>query len=352
MSRLKYLRAHADMSSAKVAAAAGVDPGTYAEWECGLTKVPDAKLAILAKLFGTDARTLVDRHPPIEVGIAGLAFDDEIAHYGEVAFHFAGGGEPLLLSISDHTCGLLQDKLDDAIPFLTVRTLGGQTVIVRTDAISDVHFSSVAHNDRGPEGDKDGYPRFTGIVLPDPRDWRIIEASRWGEDEPFAKKDVKRVDAVVDDAARNYDPDKGVSAADRLEWILEAATDTIWQLSTGARRQVTMHDGSDLYDAFSQLVDSDDVSEIDDRIRIQIEGDDHVAYVSKNAFDYIALPSHRFEDSQWGVIADMIDAGATSEALPEPAATAEMEQPAATATPTKGAGRRYATPPKTKPSVH
>jgi hypothetical protein len=76
---------------------------------------------------------------------------DNLNYYGEVAIHFSGGGESLLLTISEEACNRLHSDLQNDNPFVTVESMANQTVIIRVRAISDVYFSSEAYDDYGPE---------------------------------------------------------------------------------------------------------------------------------------------------------------------------------------------------------
>lgn len=80
---------------------------------------------------------------------------------------------------------------------VTVQSLANQTVIIRTQAISDLYFSSEACDDYGPEHDK--YVEHIQIQMPDPRDWEIVEAlscDGFGLDD-FADDDVQRVSQQI-----------------------------------------------------------------------------------------------------------------------------------------------------------
>jgi len=118
----------------------------------------------------TSPEAILGRHQPIEASLYDDSVSDDLSYYGEVAIHFCGGGEPLLLSISEDAFTRLQG---DAA-FVTVKSLANQTMAVRTKAIADVYFSSEAYDDYGPEHGT--YINHIDLQIPDARDWEIIES--------------------------------------------------------------------------------------------------------------------------------------------------------------------------------
>src|SRR4051812_11672074 len=98
---LKKFRVAAGLTQSKIASAVGITQPNYHRWEAGSAPIPPAKLKKLAKVLKASADTILGRHPPIEATFYDDSASPELNYYGEVSIHFCGGGEPLLLSISD-----------------------------------------------------------------------------------------------------------------------------------------------------------------------------------------------------------------------------------------------------------
>lgn len=333
--RLKHFRARAGMTQSKVAAAVGVSQPNYQRWETGAAPIPDDKLAKLAEALGTDSTTLLGRHPSIEVSLYDDAADDALSYYGEVAIHFLGGGEPLLLSISEDAFGRLHRDLQGDAAFVIVQSLTNETVAIRSKAIADVYFSSEAYDDFGPEEDR--YRRFTNKQIADPRDWQIIAAlaSDVTDLEEFAQEDVERVrgwvmitdeqfEALVADGSIKPDELEAERAkvqamTDRL---FALATETVWQFSTGVQRREIIFEEDALFNAFYPLVDFGDHHSEDEMLRVACEGSHRIIFINPRALDYVSIPTHSFEEGHSLVVADELDAIEASEAkrakLPKP----------------------------------
>jgi transcriptional regulator with XRE-family HTH domain len=316
--KLKQFRVSAGLTQADLAKAAGVSQPSYQRWETGNTQIPDAKLKKLARVLKTNAEALMGRHPPIKAGFYDDSIDANLNYYGEVAVHFNGGGSPLLLSISDGAFSQLHGDMQRNLKFVTVRSLANQTVVVRTQAISDLYFSSEAYDDYGPE--HDNYVEHVEIQMPDPRDWEIVDALACdgvGLDE-FSSEDVRRVTEQVMITDEQYEElvAEGKIKLDDLESerarneketdkIFSLATQTTYQLSTGQRRSAHVF-GEDLFNALYELTDFD--GEIDDgMIHLSISGWHRTAFISKNAFDYIMFPTHRFLEGRTEVEAKELE---------------------------------------------
>jgi transcriptional regulator with XRE-family HTH domain len=132
----------------------------------------------LARVFKTTPDHLLGRHPPIEAAFYDESAPDELQYYGEVTVHFLGGGESLLLSISEDAYSHLYRDLQRNLKFVAVQGLSNQTVIIRSKAISDLYFSSEAYDDFGPHKYREIYLKQykRSPQLPDARDWDIIES--------------------------------------------------------------------------------------------------------------------------------------------------------------------------------
>ena len=194
--KLKQFRVRAGLTQAELAKKVGVSQPNYQRWEAGSAAVPEAKLAKLAKILKTSPEALLGRHPPIEARLYDASAGDDLNYYGEVAIHFLGGGEPLLLSISEAEFDKLYRDLQLSSKFVTVSSLANQTVSIRVKAILDVYFSSEAYDDCGPEHGT--YKEHASFKMPDSRDWEIVEALEHNTGlEEFDPADVQRVQRMI-----------------------------------------------------------------------------------------------------------------------------------------------------------
>lgn len=320
--RLKHFRVAAGATQTAVAKAVGVAQPTYQRWEAGSVDIPDAKLAKLAMVLKATKEALLGRHPPIEAAIYDDSAPENLQYYGEIAVHFRGGGESLLLSISEEARSRLFRNLRLASKFVTVMDLGNRTVAIRREAISDLYLSSEAYDDYGPEHDQLGYKDGTPIHSPDPRDWEIIEslACDCVGLEDFSDEDVERVQKAVLITDEQYEKlvADGLIKAEDLEAekakntaltenIFEMATSVVYQLSTGQRRTVNVT-YCELYEAFSDLVDDDGENfDEDSSIILQSEGYHRAVFINPDAVDYISIPTHLLMKSRDDISAAMLD---------------------------------------------
>jgi transcriptional regulator with XRE-family HTH domain len=309
--KLKQFRVAAGMTQAKVAAAVGVAQPNYHRWEVGTAPVPEAKLKKLAKVLKTNPEALLGRHPPIRASLYDNFVSDDLSYYGEVAIHFCGGGEPLLLSISEDAFTRLHRDLQRDVAFVTVQSLANQTVVIRTKAVSDLYFSSEAYDDYGPEHDT--YTNHIDIQIPDARDWEIIECladDDIGED--FDPADVERVRKMIMITDEQYEKlvTDGLIKAEDLESeraknqvetdaIFNVATKATYQFSTGGKqRSVVVYTSEDLFDAFYELIDFDGGISAEGVIRWEVEGRHRIIFINKDALDYVSIPTHKFEEGR------------------------------------------------------
>jgi transcriptional regulator with XRE-family HTH domain len=129
--KLKQFRVAAGLTQAKVASSVGVTQPNYHRWEVGAAPIPEAKLKKLAKVLKTAPEALLGRHAPIRASLYDDSVPDSQSYYGEVAIHFAGGGAPLLLTISESAFNRMHATLQDDEPFVNVESMANQTVIIR-----------------------------------------------------------------------------------------------------------------------------------------------------------------------------------------------------------------------------
>jgi len=305
--QLKRFRVEASLTQADVAKQLGVSQPTYQRWESGVQTVPDEKLPHLAEILSVPVAVLTGRHSPITLRV----YDDTAPHlsyFGEAVFHFTGGGDPLLLRITDSAANKLADDLNlDASPFIVIRSLSNQLVAIRREAIADAYLQGEACDEFGPEHDSYEVPP---VMLPDPRDWRIIESLDFDDDAgDFDEEDVKRVKRVlnvpwtdpVDDrltlgslSARNVDEE---TVAKAWEMAIRLATQCTYQLSKGKRRSFPVDGEKALFEAFRiifsswcETVDEGDIFFHDPR-------EPRLIYVRGNAIDYVTVPYHKWLDA-------------------------------------------------------
>jgi hypothetical protein len=65
-------------------------------------------------------------------------------------------------------------------------------------------------------------------------------------------------------------------------------------LSIGKRRELWL-DGNELYSAFRDFADGLDGETTDDLIRIECANEDQYIFLNKHAFDYVMMPTHKFD---------------------------------------------------------
>ncbi|EIC27897.1 MULTISPECIES: helix-turn-helix domain-containing protein [Methylomicrobium] len=318
--KLKQYRIQAGLTQAKLAKAVGVSQPNYQRWESGASSIPEDKLNKLAEVLQIGADALLGRHLPIEAGFYDESVGEDLNYYGEVAVYFHSGGKPLLLSISDGAFSRLHQDLQRSLAFVTVESLSNQTVIIRTQAIADLYFSSEAYDDYGLEHGH--YEDFIQLQMPDARDWEIVEALCCDDENglnEFAPEDVRRVserimitddqygklvaDGLIKSEELESEKDKNQKETDR---IFDLAMKLTYQLSSGQRRSVDAVGAEALFEAFYPLVDFD--GELDnDLIRLPIAGWHRIVFINKNALDYVMLPTHRFDQGRMEMDAEMLD---------------------------------------------
>lgn len=314
--RFRHFRVSAGLTQARAAQAAGVTQPTYQRWETGQVEIPSDKLKKLAKAFETTEAEL--RGDPIRVSLYDSKANPEHNYYGEVAVHFRGGGDPILLSVSDAACDKLHHELQQDLSYLTIESLANQTVILRRDAISDLYFSSEAYDDYGPEHrnkdgsfNRGGYKNHYEFQIADPLDWDIINALATDGVglEDFAETDIERVQKayftsdeefaqlITDGHLKPEDLEAAKAAESKqCERLFEAATKGIYQLSNGGvqRKWYCHDDGMDLYNSVWELIECEAYGDemLPEMIRFSPEGSHRMFFINRVGFDYISLPSH------------------------------------------------------------
>lgn len=317
--RLKHFRVTNAETQTQAAKAAGVTQPTYQRWETGKAEIPKSHLAKLAKHFETTELELLGRHPPKNAAF----YDDEapldLQYYGECAVHFCGGGEPLVLSISEAAYAQAYSELQTDKRFIVIKDLGNRTVAIRHKAISEFYFSSEAYDTYGP--DHGDYKLATPIQMPDTRDWAIVEAIRHeaiaGGDytSDFAKGDIERVQGQIMITDEQFDElvakgtikpedlaiEKAARAAE-TEDIMALAHKVTVQFSTGKRREISYVD-CNLFECIEPLIDEHypyggDGDDEPNMIRLPYEGYHRTAFFNPDALDYISFPTHKIEEDE------------------------------------------------------
>jgi transcriptional regulator with XRE-family HTH domain len=199
-SRLKQYRVEKGLTQTKLAKLVGVSQPNYQRWESGSAEIPEEKLKKLAFALKANPEHLLGRHPPIEAGFYNDEVGAELNYYGEATIHFAGGGKPLVLSVSDAAFSELHHDLQTDRSYVWVKSLCNQTVLIRTRAIADLYLASEASDTFGPEHHEDnsGYhENHFSRQIPDNRDWEIIEQLEYGDAEGYAREDIERVQKMI-----------------------------------------------------------------------------------------------------------------------------------------------------------
>jgi transcriptional regulator with XRE-family HTH domain len=306
-SKLKQFRVREGMTQAKLATKVGVTQPNYQRWESGSAPIPEDKLKKLAKALKTTPAALLGRHPPVEARFYDSSAGDNLNYYGEVAVHFRGGGAPLLLSISEEAFATLHRDLQLNPAFVTVKSLANQTVAIRIKAIADLYFSSEAYDTYGPE--HDAYTDHTLLQMPDSRDWEIVKALEHDIGlEDFDEVDVQRVRRMIMITDEQYAQlvaegeikpedleNEKKKSQEETEKIFRLASTTTYQLSTGQRRDIYVDGHEDLYNTFYELIELDEGELADDMILLPAEGRHRIAFINKDALDYVSIPTHQYE---------------------------------------------------------
>lgn len=319
INRLKHFRIRNAETQTQAAKAVGVTQPTYQRWEAGKAEIPKSHLAKLANHFKITELELLGRHPPKEASF----YDDEapldLQYYGECAVHFCGGGEPLVLSISEAVYAQAYLELQSSKRFIVIKDLGNRTVAIRHKAIAEFYFSSDAYDTYGP--DHDAYKLATPIQMPDTRDWVIVEAIRdekiGGNDytSDLSKDDVERVqhrimitdvqfdELVAKGAIKPEDlvAEKAARAAETDEIMALAHTVTV-QFSNGKRREIAYVD-CNLFECIEPLIYihypySENDDEGPNMIRLPYEGYHRTAFFNPDVVDYISFPTHKIEKDE------------------------------------------------------
>ena len=308
---LKKHRVAAEMTQEEAALAAGVSQSTYQRWESGQKDVPKGKLSILSKSFSAPEDALLGLHPPILVTPYTPTTSNEVAHYGEIAFHFQGDGEPLVISVSVEEMNRVFRRMQEGSFYVLAESLANQKIAVRRSAISDVYVTSEFYDDSGPEQAR---YRVPPVLLPDPRDWSILAdiAIDYADTEHPAYERLSSLVSMPDEEEVQAMVRRGVIDKDGIDDFLDAKRKAIaqiieladkgcYQLSNGRRRRFDcefeeLHDN--LYRVFRPFDDGLlRESEPQPHILIQDGGYSRSFFINPHAMDYISIPLHVWLDA-------------------------------------------------------
>ena len=143
--------------------------------------------------------------------------------------------------------------------------------------------------------------------MPDPRDWEIVEAIACDGVglEDFASEDIQRVTKQIMITDEQYDQlvAEGSIRSEDLESekaknqeetdrIYALATQVVYGLSNGLRRSVSIEDPEELLEALEPLLEDfgDELGE--ELIRLPVVSWHRIAFINKQAVDYVMLPTH------------------------------------------------------------
>lgn len=302
---LKKHRLENGLTQKDVAVRLGVTQSTYQRWETGSLQIPDEKLETLAALFDTTTAALRGRHPPRDITVYSKNGDQEFEYFGEATFHFNGPGASLLLHISTHEMELLRVALETDDEFIVVRSLSNQIVAVRRSALADVYISSEACDEYGPE---QGSYEVPPLMMPDPRDWYVLEAMLTGgvaeEDQLTAQRIKAKLENPWGDPVnaflglreqRDFTPEQLSLAWRMAERLVFSGT---YQLSKGSLRTFPFEATANAFRSFTDIFDVGGMFEDETDIVYSNEMDGQIIFIKGSVVDYISLPAHRWDDAQ------------------------------------------------------
>lgn len=299
MNQLKKFRVKSFKTQTEVAALVGVTQPTYQRWEKGAAIPPD-KLEQLSKVFGTSPPILLGNYPVVEAYTfsGGSATDVEI--FGTVVFHFVGGGRPLCLVISRAEYKSLFRDLQADTFYVEVRSLSNQLVAIRREAIADVWLLG-EDSDHNPESEPYEEPP---IVLPDDRDWMIIDlianaGDLGGYDDALIMSIYERVFGPSDEELSISFPvesDREAAKSEnskRADAISDLASKVKYQLSNGRVREMSVLDEEQMHSSLYAIFEHDGFGGNDPIIYTDIDGGS--IFINPRAIDYLHAPKHAFE---------------------------------------------------------
>lgn len=302
LTELKKSRLLASLSQQELASKLGVSQPTYQRWESGTKEIPATKLRKLAKVLNVAVELLEGKMPPFDYLGYDREFEDDRRYFGEVVFHFAGGGKPLIIPISLAQREKLMGQISENVCFSRVSSLDNRTVIIRLQAVADIFFSSEAYDDFGPEAEL--YDHGPG-TFPDDIFWEVVERiedpDALDEFSPDVVKDVLERSVLTEEQleelinsgkVREEERGKVRHDADKLtDQLSEFASSVVWQLSNGMKRSVYFDSDSDIFAVASEL----EILEVgeSEMLYLNAEGYHRGIFVNPASVDYFTFPTQR-----------------------------------------------------------
>jgi transcriptional regulator with XRE-family HTH domain len=317
--KLKKYRLKAGLVQVALAEKLGVSQPNYQRWEAGQVAIPKAMLTLLASVLDATPDALLGKEPHLEAHAYNDDAPDELNWYGEVSIHFAGGGEALLLSISEAARADLYSGLLDSREFILFQSLANQTVVLRKGAVSDLYFSSEAHDDYGPEHGT--YNENWTHQIADPRDWAIIEAcmdDMWLEE--FDPGDVDRVKSMLETTTderfaelvakghlQECDIPVHKARNEKIrESLFELSSQLRYQLSDGKIRTTDDFDERKICRVLAELTD-EGFGEAELFVVLPTVGYHRTIAINKKNLDYITIPTHKWDHGKTQYRAGLLD---------------------------------------------
>ncbi len=304
--KLKKMRLLAGKTQAEVAKAVGTSQPNYQRWESEKSKIPNTKVKKLSKVLGVTEKEILGEPQPFDLFGIDSDIEDSRTYYGEVAFHFLGGGEALLIPVSEETRINILEQVDSGVFFISVCSLDNRLIFIRRDSVADIYISSEAYEDFGPSE----YSDYVGVCLDD-NFWRAVECIYKFEDKFYIEDlpdglEEKFVNDIFEQIVlteENLDEliargDIKIEEKDRVKKDADSKTENLiqraryvsWQFSNGIRRSESIVEPESLVNAFySMELEFGDEEEI---IRIPFEGYYRTVLVNKKGIDYVSVPLH------------------------------------------------------------
>lgn len=313
MNPIKRARLKASCTQAEAAKVAKVSQSTYHRWENESLSPSAEKLALLAKHFGTTVSALKGEAASFDrIGFMGLAEDQ--THFGEVAAHFKGSGEPLLLSITIAECKRALKQMQSESAFLTIMSMDNQSVFIRREAIADIYFSSEALQVEGPEGDR--YQATLGKDYPQ-EFWEKVDTYIQTGGFAHVPEADKAFRALLEPSDADYAEAvrEGRLKAEDRDFMLACdhahsarlcglATKMYWQMGA-MRREALLDEESDVLSLFMLLDGAPLVEVMGTPVCVAVEQQHQIIYINPTALDYISIPTHKYEAQNLQMLDEM-----------------------------------------------
>lgn len=304
ISYIKRARLYSHLTQDEAAKAARVSLSTYQGWESGLTEPSKKALATLAKIFYVSIKHLIG-------DIEGLGDpggeDADVASifFGHAAFHFVGGGKPLVLPISWDTYHEILRRLKVNRCFFLVTSLDNRTVLIRNNAIASVYLSNDEADTIGP--DDTIYETLVG-VYPDEAFWGLVESFWNGNIDdlcpPEKARELNELLTTNEDAF--FSPDKFVGldletrqklyeeAQAVSERFLQLASEMEWQVG-GIKQSEQLDEDLNLTSLLSSFEGMDhEAAEIFKPLAFNFEDQFRTVFINHASLDYVSVPTHKF----------------------------------------------------------